>query len=285
MIRLLTLLCLLPTMGIGGALIPAGRVVWDDPSPIFGGFSGLEVYPDGHFLTISDRGSFFTGWITREDGTVVAIELDSHTPILDSKGLPLDGRNTDAEGLAVNENGDIYVSFESNHRIMQHDDWDSAGRFLPKHPAFRSLQVNSGLEALAVDTLGYIYAIPERSGTLERPFPVYRFNGDWKIAFTLPRRGTFLITDADFGPDGALYILERSFTWLGGFSTRVRRFAINDAEVLEEVLHTSSVGLLDNMEGISVWEDANGQLRLTMISDDNFNPLQRTIIAEFLIVD
>ena len=34
------------------------------------------------------------------------------------------------------------------------------------------------------------------------------------------------MTDADFGPDGQLYLLERDFGWLAGFATRVRRFTL-----------------------------------------------------------
>jgi hypothetical protein len=44
-------------------------------------------------------------------------------------------------------------------------------------------------------------------------------------------------------------------------------------------------GELDNMEGISVWRDADGRIRVTLVSDDNFFPLQQTIFAEFLLAD
>jgi hypothetical protein len=38
------------------------------------------------------------------------------------------------------------------------------------------------------------------------------------------------------------------------------------------------------MEGISVWRDGEGAIRVTLLSDDNFFPLQRTMFAEFLVV-
>ena len=37
------------------------------------------------------------------------------------------------------------------------------------------------------------------------------------------------------------------------------------------------------MEGISVWRDDAGRTRVTLISDDNFFPLQQTMIAEYLL--
>ena len=38
---------------------------------------------------------------------------------------------------------------------------------------------------------------------------------------------------------------------------------------------------IDNMEGLSVHRDAAGALVLTIISDDNFSPLQRTLLLQF----
>ena len=37
------------------------------------------------------------------------------------------------------------------------------------------------------------------------------------------------------------------------------------------------------MEGLSVWRDDAGRIRVVLISDDNFFPLQQTIFAEYLL--
>jgi len=42
---------------------------------------------------------------------------------------------------------------------------------------------------------------------------------------------------------------------------------------------------LDNMEGISVWTDASGQTRLTLVSDNNLNPILKTVIVEYVVND
>ena len=42
---------------------------------------------------------------------------------------------------------------------------------------------------------------------------------------------------------------------------------------------------VDNMEGIDVHRDAAGDLILTMISDDNFSMLQRTLLLQFKLVE
>jgi hypothetical protein len=42
---------------------------------------------------------------------------------------------------------------------------------------------------------------------------------------------------------------------------------------------------VDNMEGLSVHREADGTLVLTMVSDDNFSPLQRTLLLQFTLND
>lgn len=286
MMRLLGILIFLPLAALA-ELVPAGRLVWEQEHlSKFGGFSGIEVFADGRFLTISDRGNFFWGEIRRENGELAEVWLDNHTPILDSKGNPLSGLNTDSEGLAIGLDGVIYVSFEGNHRVMRHADKFEAAEFVPLHPDFANLQRNSGMEALAVDQSDNLYTIPERSGQLDRPFPVYRFNSnEWARFGEIARSGDFLIAGADVGPDGRFYVLERGASFLRGFHIRIRRFTIADGLQGDEILYESRAGNLSNFEGISVWRDETGQTRLTLIADDNFNAFQRTIIEEYLVVD
>ncbi|MCF6305201.1 MAG: esterase-like activity of phytase family protein [Rhodobacteraceae bacterium] len=252
----------------------------------FGGFSGIHVFENGiDFLMITDRGKLQNGRFQRRNGSITAIEFAPLIPILDTKGQPLDSFNTDAEGLAIAPDGSLLISFESNNRVMRHASQTSPAEFLPKHPDFNQLQTNSGLEALAVDANGTVYAMPERSGDLDRAFPVYRFqNNRWDTDLQVPRRPPFLMVGADI-LDGKLYILERHLAGLAGFSTRIRRFTIGDSLFDEQVLFTSRSGQFDNLEGISVWQDPMGQIRATVVSDDNFNFFQRSQIVEFVLRD
>ena len=179
MIRLVALLLLLPLLAQAQMLTPVGRIVLKLDLEGFGGLSGIEISPDGNFLAISDQGKFFEGTITRIDGEIRGAIISPPRLILDSKGNPLTGYHTNAEGLAIGPDGSIYIAFEGNHRIMRHATPTAAGEFLPKHPDFRNLQSNSGLEALAINADGILLTIPERSGKETRPFPEYRFvSGD-----------------------------------------------------------------------------------------------------------
>jgi hypothetical protein len=287
MIRLVALILLIPLLAQAQTLTSVGRIVLKLDLEGFGGLSGIEVSPDGNFLAISDQGRFVEGSITRIDGEIRGATIAPLRLILDSKGNPLTGYHTNAEGLAIGPDGSIYIAFEGNHRIMRHETLTAAAEFLPKHPDFRNLQNNSGLEALAINADGVLLTIPERSGKETRPFPVYRFDGtEWSQTTSIPRDGQFLVTGADFGPDGRLYVLERAFKVPVGFSMRIRRFTfVNDTLIDGETLLVVRTNRLDNMEGISVWVDEHGQTRLTLVSDDNFNPLLRTVIAEYLVND
>ena len=57
--------------------------------------------------------------------------------------------------------------------------------------------------------------------------------------------------------------------------------AIVDGEILIDVDFAYEI---DNMEGIAVHRNAAGETILTLISDDNFNPLQRTILLRFALI-
>jgi hypothetical protein len=265
------------------------EVTWSAGDPAFGGFSGLALAPDGRsFRTVSDRGAWATGTLERDaDGRITDVVLDGIGPLQAIDGQLLVENEVDAEGLVLDRDGRAYVSFEHFARIRRYDDLAGPAAPVRPHRDFDRLQRNSGLEALAMDADGTVYAIPERSGKLERPFPVYRLrDGRWDKALKLRRDGAFLVADATFGPDGRLYLLERDFEWLGGFRTRVRRFELGpDGFTDETTLLETRFGELDNMEGIAVWEDPEARTRVLLLSDDNFFPLQRTMFAEYIVAD
>ncbi|WP_212522698.1 esterase-like activity of phytase family protein [Actibacterium sp. MT2.3-13A] len=262
----------------------AGRLGWSMPGEAFGGLSGLELTADGaHFTALSDRGSIVTGTLLREGGEIAGVAGLRLVPLKGTEGGALKRFQSDAEGLAIRPDGRIYVSFENFHRVWTYRDAASEAAWLPRHPDFKVMQGNASLEALAIAPDGTLYTLPERSGRKDWPFPVYRYrNGTWTQPFFLPRRGDFLPVGADFGPDGRLYLLERDFRGLFGFRSRVRRFDVTARGLSgEQTLLTTHAGQHDNLEGLSVWRDADGAIRLTMVSDDNFNRLQRTEFVEY----
>jgi hypothetical protein len=267
-------------------LVLDARVSWKGKQAGFGGFSGLAVSDSGtRILAISDRGHWARADLLREEGRLTGVRTTGFGPLLAIKGTPLDGEDVDAEGLAIDAQGRAWISFEAFHRIRIYDPIDGPAKSVLGHRRFKKLQNNSALEALAMDASGTLYAIPERSGKWERPFPVFRYrNGKWDKKLKIRRDGKFLVVGADFGPDGNFYVLERDFKWLGGFGIRIRRFTLDKNGFGDEItLLEVPTGSLDNMEGISVWRDSAGLIRVTLIADDNFSALLETAIAEYIL--
>lgn len=278
-------LCLL-TACADGSDAPArflGAYTWQVEDAEFGGFSAMHLSDDGiGVIAVSDRGMILRGRIERQDDAITGVQIDDFAAI--RTDLPAGQPSMrDSEGLAVAPDGTTYVSFEGITRVLRLSPDGPATR-LPDHPAFADLQANAALEALAIDAQGRLYTMPEKSGGLDLPFPVWRFDGtDWQTAFHITRDPGFLLVGADFGPDGRLYVLERGFNGIG-FRSRVRRFDMPSSGTRTgEVMFAAPVWRHDNLEGISVWRDEQDRTRLSMISDDNFFRLQRTEIVEYVI--
>jgi hypothetical protein len=266
------------------------KLSWSIADEAFGGWSGLELTPDGAtFVTISDKGSILTGRITRDAaGKITGVAAGKIRAMGHTDGGPFPLYYNDSEGLAMAPSGEIFVSFEAKHRVMSYANATATQAVkLPSHKDFKRLSNNSSLEALAIGPDGALYTIPERSGALRRPFPVYRFkDGSWTRFAAISRTDDFLPVGADIGPDGRFYVLERLFTGLFGFASRVRRFDMTDDGFTNEtVLLRSTAGTHDNLEGIAVWRDPAGAIRLTMISDDNFKFFQTTEFVEYVVAE
>ena len=281
--------------GLDGSANPAAppgfldAYTWRTDDPLLGGLSGIEIFPNGRdFIALSDRGTYTTGRITRDaEGRISGIEAQPMTRLKGRGIAPLKGVKADSEGLSIAADGSFYVSFEGDARILHYLNLNGPAENLPSHPDFRRMQPNASLESMAIGPDGAIYTLPERTGDAKAPFPVYRLrDGEWDKDLSIPRRDAFLPVEADFGPDGRFYVLERDFRGLAGFASRLRRFDLTPAGLTNEVtLIETPTGLHDNLEGLSVWRDGNGRLTATMIADNNFSFFLRNQIVEYRLPD
>ena len=91
-------------------------------------------------------------------------------------------------------------------------------------------------------------------------------------------------------PGGELLLLERKFSLRGGAGIRIRRIPLAQiapgALVDGPTLLEADLGFeIDNFEGLDVHQTPDGETVLTLISDDNFSMLQRTILLQFALVE
>ena len=269
-------------------LKPFGNKLISIEDPNFGGLSGLTVSRNGlEFTVISDKANYFQGEIVRDKNMkIIDLKIQNQGSLLNSKGEVLSGRNIDSESIATSSNGGYFISFESNDRIMFHGKLTSPGKFLPKHPDFNNLGFNDGLEAIATNNSGEIFAIPELPPKNSKINPIYKLvDNTWIIIKDPKRQKDFKVSDAEFVDDKNLILLERKFDFVNGFQIRLRRLVFENNEVTKsEVLFESSPWEFYNLEGLSKWQDKSGGTYLTLISDDQFSPLLKTEIREFYLL-
>ncbi len=259
-----------------------GAVELSANHPAFGGLSGMLI-EKGELLAVSDH-----GWLLRsplvDDQDGLRPVGGTIVPLLDEGGDRLDGGGTDAEALARAGDG-LAVAFEGDHRVVILEGMRPARTIRERQ--FERLGHNEGMEALATLPDGRLIAIGEepQGGA----FPVFLLGGEGIVAGALPQSGPHFVTGADLGPDGSLYLLRRDFSLLTGFSIRIERYRLGpDGFPLPQTRKTlaafESGSGIDNMEAIALWQDGD-TLRLTIVSDDNFTFLQRTLLIDFEVLD
>ena len=281
-----------------GALQFRGGLVLQSRHKNFGGLSSLRVARDGRgFLALSDRGYWLRGQIVYRGEQPVAIVGAELAPVLGPDGRPLNRRGWyDTEALAETD-GALYVAIERVHQIVR---FDHRGPGLPGRgqpvavpAAFRALPSNRGIECLAVPSKGMphagtLIAISERA--LDPAGNIRGFMlGPTGGTFSVRRSDDFDISDCTITPRGDLLLLERRFSWVRGVAMRIRSVALGKLRpgaLLDgpELIFADMGYQIDNMEGIAVHRAADGALVLTLLSDDNFSMLQRTLLLQFTLL-
>ena len=263
----------------------------------FGGFSGIRIAEQGsQLIAVSDTAKWLTAKITRDqNGKMNGLTNSSLNCLCGVGSKPYDSKHWgDSEGLELSGNR-AFVSFERLNRI---NGYTLNRNYLPGDPkqataSFRKFEIayNRGLEALAlaptgIPIAGKFLAIAEESPDDAGNHRAF-IADDKKIEqFSITASGDYLVTDAAFSPNGNLLVLERRIGFTIGVGMRIRQFdgltivpgKTLSGEVLMEADLTSQI---DNMEGLAVWQNAKDETILTLISDDNFGRLQRTILLEF----
>lgn len=278
-----------------GALEYRGGLVLTSPDDRFGGLSAMEI-EGGRLLAISDSAYWLTAHLEFDDaGMLTGLSQAFYAPMLGTDGEPLTGDAADAEGLAPLGNGAFAVSFEREHRIDRYDiapDWSGVAIAtptpLPVPPGTDRLRENGGIEALAAAPGGYWAGIeyPIVDG---RPHSIWLLrNGEEPVVFNHDAASGFGLTGL-VSHDNAILALERF--WSRNVGNRIRIVSL-EWPMLQDGVQIAGAPLpavmaelepgmtIDNFEGIAVGE-VNGEMRLFILSDDNYNPGQRTLLLSF----
>ena len=279
-----------------GMLEFRGGMVLSSTSRDFGGISGMVLSADGtSILAITDKGMWLSGRVESDGDRPTGLSAATLAPMLaeDGRTLGRSGRG-DVESVARTSEGYV-VGIERVQEIWAFAGTDprlARGRRLVAGGELSGLENNAGLEALIAGPFGLI-AVAEKSPDNPAILPGFLFAPLAKPkpvgSFVIERIAEFAATDMALADDGLVYLLERRFDWLRGVAMRIRRFALADvkpgATLSGEVLiEANRLASIDNMEALALHRNAAGELILTLMSDDNFSPLQRTIMLRFAVM-
>jgi hypothetical protein len=255
--------------------------------PRFGGLSGLWLAPDGHEIVMaSDYGTIWRATLEHENDRLIGFagwQVAELGPVAGDA----DGR-IDAEALADDAAGGLVVAVEGALplRRIARDDPASAEPLPAADDLGEASDGNAGIEALATLADGRLLALSE--GVFAAPGELEA----WLIedGHVTPLR--YLVSDG-FVPTGAdrlddtIYIVERRFSLLdGGFASRI--VALDVGQIRQggplrghPLAHLGRPAISENFEGIGVRHGADGRTLIYLVADDNFLPLQRTLLLQF----
>ena len=283
----------------GDLLFRSGLVLKSSYSR-FGGISAIRLDAKGEgFIAISDKADWFTGRITYRGKEMTGLQGVETAPMLGADGRPLTARGWyDSEGLAI-DGTTLYVGIERANRLVRFDfrngGIQSRAEEVAVPPAYRRLPNNEGPEALmfvpsGAKLAGALIVLSERGLDAAGNILGFLIGGPSPGEFAIKRTDGYDISDAALLPDGDIVLLERKFSLRHGVGIRVRRIAIDGvkpgATIDGPTLMEADLGYeIDNMEGIDAHRTEFGETVLTLISDDNFSFLQRTLILQFTLIE
>ncbi|WP_027722318.1 esterase-like activity of phytase family protein [Maridesulfovibrio zosterae] len=271
-----------------------GTLLLYSPHPAFGGFSDLLISNDRKsLLAVTDMGFWMKADIKYSPSGFLRTvsEKAQLGQLCDTNGNTYSIKyNADAEGLSRAPGGGYLVSFERIHRInlFKNKNLSLAGKptnfTAPKK--IKDLPDNSGIESMLLLPNKDLLIISEgdsKSGPLS--YASILKKKKW-TEYMYQRSQDYRPTSAANLPANEVLILERRYKGPGTLGIRFRKFNSNEIKAdqnvrPELVFELPSILPLDNYEGVDTITTEDGKTFIYIISDDNFSPLQHTLLTLF----
>jgi hypothetical protein len=270
-----------------GPLIYLGGWSIRSDDPRFGGLSAMHVAAN-EVLAVSDAGSILRFPLPGREGRLTI------APLAEGPGPIAQKRNRDAEAMVVRD-GKVWISFEHHNQVWRYglSGWRAEASAEPA--ALGRWNRKAGGEAMVPLADGRFILFSEGQRLSDGTTEAMLFDGDPALEATkaVPVRyrapDDYRITDAVQLPDGRILFLNRRVALFEGFSAKlsVGELPILDEGALlsgKEIATFMSPTTTDNMEALSVTRE-KGRTIVWIASDDNFGPLQRTLLLKFALDD
>lgn len=273
-----------------GGLRYLGGWALEGRHPAFGGFSAMAVRGD-RFILVSDKGYVAR---FRFDGRQISGPMIAALPT--GPGNALDDGTRDSESMTVGRDGRVWIGFENYGQIWRYAPGLGRGETYSAPAAMAKWPGNKGAEAIVALADGRFLVMSEGAREDSDPKGTSRallFSGDPTRASARPavihyRPPTgYSVTDAAQLSDGRIIILHRRFVLTEGIAAIVsivpvdafRKGRIVSGRIVARLASPLTV---DNMEAIAVSTEG-GRQRIWIASDDNFYPIQRTLLMKFAL--
>jgi hypothetical protein len=281
-----------------GELHYLGGLVLTSSHIRFGGFSGLHVVADGsEILSISDRGLWFRASPLYENGQLSALQNATLGHMRGLNGGPLQWQWSDAEAITMDDQNRIYVGLEYYDRILGYqlpgyaslnavlaDDSTPVSNFKP--PKDVIIPPNGGIESLVSLAPDQLLAITEEAVNPDGTLIGWIIEGDSFTALAYQPHDSYSPVSLAKLPNGDVMALERRYNPIQGVSVRlcvIARQQITPANILscETIAEIAAPINVDNFEALAIRQNAQQDTLVYLLSDDNFNQIQDTMMMMF----
>ena len=270
----------------------------------FGGLSGLILSPDGQSITaLTDHGNVLRARLVLDkSGRLLGLEGSEMFRLRDLDGRKLsrrlDKRDQDTEAVERLADGSYLVPFEIRHRILAYEDLKARPTEFATPDELKMAPRNGGLEAMTALPDGRILVMTEKlrakkindTAAKKSDYVGWLLSADGETLGKIywPKQGKFRPTDLAAMPNGDVLMLQRRYSAAGGAGARVSmihrdQITIGNRMADIELANMAPPMSVDNFEGLAVHPAEDGGWWVYMLSDDNFNPLQRNLLLQFYL--
>jgi len=245
------------------------------------------AYKKDKLYALSNRGYLYRFKLKIKNNKIKNLTLEKAMKLKNKNGKKLKKKYRDSEGMVFVDD-ELYISFERKPRI---NIFDLNGKKLRNYKIVKKLRniknyqgKNKALESIAYSKKYAIITAPE--------LPLLANNKALHVAYTKKKlfkfKATASLSAIEFIDDDRILTLEKSFNYF----TRKRVLTLKEVDLSKmkngvcyskilATLDSSDGWNLDNFEGLT----KVSKNRFLMVSDDNRNIFQKTLLVLFEILD
>ena len=280
-----------------GLLRYEGGLEINSSLPNFGGLSGFVLTPKGDgLIAVTDHGDVVKARFVRNTlGQLIGLDNVNFHRLRGVNGNLLSRKNNkqdqDAEAIERLKDGSFLVSFERHHRILRYKGLRNRPSLFSIPPGIEKAPRNGGIESIASLPDGRILVLTEKQRTQDKnrgDYVGWLLDGDGKSLGNIFWKGSGVFRPTDFAalPNGDVLLLQRRYSLVSGLAMRM---SLISAQLIKPGARMLGIELaqitpplsVDNFEGIAVFPDGEKGTMIYILSDDNFNPFQRTLLQQF----